>query len=67
MTRADTVFGTCKAEELGEDKWRALWPDAEGMEWSADLGTYGDAVRLVAERRMAVCGSMTCGTRMRHG
>jgi integrase len=39
-----------RVEELGEDKWRALWPDAEGMEWSAELSTRGEAVRHVADR-----------------
>jgi len=39
-----------RIEELGEDKWRALWPDAEGMEWSADFPTHAEAVRHVAER-----------------
>jgi integrase len=39
-----------RVEQLGADKWRGLWPDAEGMEWSADLSTYADAVRHVAER-----------------
>ena len=39
-----------RIEELGEDKWRALWPDADGMEWSADFTTHREAIHHVARR-----------------
>jgi len=39
-----------RVEELGEDRWRAPWPHAEGMEWSAELTTYRDAVRHAADQ-----------------
>ena len=36
--------------QLGPDKYRALWPDADGMEWSAEFTTHRDAVYHVARR-----------------
>jgi len=39
-----------RVDELGPDKFRALWPDADGLEWAAEFMTYRDAVRHVAKR-----------------
>jgi integrase len=36
--------------ERGQDRWRATWRDAEGIEWSHEVGTERDAVALVAQR-----------------
>jgi len=36
-----------KVEELDTDKWRATWPDADGIEWSAECATERDAIRQV--------------------
>jgi integrase len=39
-----------RVEELGPDKWRAAWLDAEGIEWTREFITEREAVALVAER-----------------
>jgi integrase len=36
-----------KVEELGADKWRATWPDKDGIEWTSECMTERDAVRQV--------------------
>jgi integrase len=37
-----------RVEELGTDKWRATWPDTNGVEWTAEFTTERDAVAHVA-------------------
>jgi integrase len=38
-----------KVTEVGPDKWRASWPDEEGMEWDKEFTTERDAVARVAD------------------
>jgi len=37
-----------RVEQLGEHKYRAVWPDGAGVEWSAEFTTERDAVAHVA-------------------
>jgi integrase len=39
-----------KVEVLGPNEWRAIWPDATGVEWSAEFTTQRDAVAQVVQR-----------------
>jgi integrase len=39
-----------RIELLGTLKWRALWPDEDGMEWSTEFATEREAIHHIAKR-----------------